>query len=235
MGYFLHLSIINGKKYNKKMYNMSKTTFQKAELLVVVMLLSCVCCNAQPGRCNTSVSQCDSLVEETDSVKEAAVGCRDSSNRKCVNPIVEQDTLKCPNIPIDSITNIISHFKRVEYELQGKNPQDTVRVITKKVLPRKYNEVLRYILLDDDNYKTNDIVFGLFSSSIKYKIIQSRRKYVYAEFDFGLRKWQILDSNSEVLFQGDIKENNLQMLRFSRLIFPDDVTLKILQDNLKAL
>ncbi len=235
MGYFLHLSIINGKKYNKKMYNMSKPTFQKAELLVVVMLLSCVCCNAQPGRCNTSVSQCDSLVEETDSVKEAAVGCRDSSNRKCVNPIVEQDTLKCPNIPIDSITNIISHFKRVEYELQGKNPQDTVRVITKKVLPRKYNEVLRYILLDDDNYKTNDIVFGLFSSSIKYKIIQSRRKYVYAEFDFGLRKWQILDSNSEVLFQGDIKENNLQMLRFSRLIFPDDVTLKILQDNLKAL
>lgn len=217
------------------MYNMSKPTFQKAELLVVVMLLSCVCCNAQPGRCNTSVSQCDSLVEETDSVKEAAVGCRDSLNRKCVNPIVEQDTLKCPNIPIDSITNIISHFKRVECELQGKNPQDTVRVITKKVLPRKYNEVLRYILLDDDNYKTNDIVFGLFSSSIKYKIIQSRRKYVYAEFDFGLRKWQILDSNSEVLFQGDIKDNNLQMLRFSRLIFSDDVTLKILQDNLKAL
>ena len=224
---------------------MSKLTFQKTELLVVVMLLSFVSCNAQPSRCNTRVSQCDSLVvkcdslaelvEKTDSVKEAAMVCRDSLNRKCVNPIVEQDTLKCSNIPIDSITNIISHFKRVECELQDKNPQDTVRVITKKVLPRKYNEVLRYILLDEDNYKTNDIVFGLFSSSIKYKIIQSRRKYVYAEFDFGLRKWQILDSNNEVLFQGDIKENNLQMLRFSRLIFPDDVTLKILQDNLKAL
>lgn len=212
---------------------MSKLTFQKAKLLAVVMLLSCVSCNAQPSRSNTSVSQCDSLVEETDSVKKAAVVHRDSL--KCINPIVEQDTLKCPNVPIDSIINIISHFKKVECELQGKNPQDTVRVIAKKVLPRKYNEVLRYILLDDDNYKTNDIVFGLFSSSIKYKIIQSRRKYIYAEFDFGLRKLQILDSNSKVLFQGDIKENNLQMLRFSRLIFPDDVTLKILQDNLKAL
>lgn len=217
------------------MYNMSKPTFQKAELLVVVMLLSCVCCNALPSRCNTSVSQCDSLVDEIDSVKTAAVVCRDSLNRKCVNPIIEQDTLKFPNIPSDSITNIISHFKRVECELQGKNPRDTVRVITKKVLSRKYNEVLRYILSDDDNYKTNDILFGLFSSSIKYKIIQSHRKYVYAEFDFGLRKWQIFDSNREVLFQGDIKENNLQILRFSRLIFPDDVTLKLLQDNLKAL
>lgn len=224
------------------MYNMSKLTSQKAKLLAVVMLLSCISFNAQPSRCNTSVPQCDSLVvkcdslvEEKDSVKKAIVLRHDSLNRKCINSIVEQDTLKCPNIPIDSIINIISHFNRVECDLQGKNPQDTVRVITKKVLPRKYNEVLRYILLDDDNYKTNDIVFGLFSSSIKYKIIQSRRKYVYAEFDFGLRKWQILDSDSEVLFQGDIKENNLQMLRFSRLIFPDDATLKILQDHLKAL
>lgn len=227
------------------MYNMSILTLQKAKLLFVVMLLSCVSCNAQPSRCNTRVSQCDSLVVKCDSLAEHAdsvkkccnptIACSDSLKRKCVNPIVDQDSIKSPSIPIDSISNIISHFKRVECELQGKNPQDTVRVITKKVLPRKYNEVLRYILLDEDNYKTNDIVFGLFSSSIKYKIIQSRRKYVYAEFDFGLRKWQILDSNNEVLFQGDIKENNLQMLRFSRLIFPDDVTLKILQDNLKAL
>lgn len=233
MGYFFYDTPINDKSIN-----MNKQTLQKAKLLFVVMLLSCISCIAQPSRCNTRVSQCDSLAEQADSVKKCCkqtIVCSDSLKRKCVNSIVEQDTLKCPNIPIDSIINIISYFKRVECELQGKNPQDTLRVITKKVLPRKYNEVLRYILLDDDNYKTNDIVFGLFSSSITYKIIQSRRKYVYAEFDFGLRKWQILDSNSKVLFQGDIKENNLQMLRFSRLIFPDDVTLKILQDNLKAL
>jgi len=97
------------------------------------------------------------------------------------------------------------------------------------------NEVLIYILLDEDNYKSNDIVFGLFSSSIRYKLYQSKKKYVFVEFDFGLRKWQILDSKKDVLFQGDIKENNLQMLRFSRMVFPEDTTLKILQDNLKAL
>lgn len=215
--------------------NMSKLIIQKAELLVVVILLYSVSCNAQPGRCHTSESQCDSLAVETDSVKKAVVVCQDSLNLKCVNHIVEQDTLNSPNIPIDSINNIISHFKKVECELQSQNPQDTIRVIVKKVIPRKYNEVLRFILLDDDNYKTNDIVFGLFFSSIKYKIIQSRRKYVYAEFDFGLRKWQILDSNNEVIIRRDIKENNLQILRFSRLIFPDDITLKIFQDNLKAL
>ena len=77
------------------MYNMSKLTFQKTELLVVVMLLSFVSCNAQPSRCNTSVPQCDSLVvkcdslvEKTDSVKEAAMVCRDSLNRKCASSSV---------------------------------------------------------------------------------------------------------------------------------------------------
>lgn len=220
-------------------------TFKNVKLLLVVMVLLYVCFNAQSSRCNTHQSQCDSLVVKCDSSSKqedsasqcciAVSECCDSSVRKCLRSMIELDTLICAYIHVDSITNLISHFKRAECELQCKNPQDTVRYTTNKVLPYKYNEVLRYILLDEDNYKTNDIVFGQFSSSIKYKIIQSRRKYIYAEFDFGLKKWQILDSNNEILFQGDIKENNLQMLRFSRLIFPDDVTMKILQDNLKAL
>lgn len=223
---------------------MSKRTFTKQKLLFTTMVLSCVGCNAQPSRCNDSVSRSDSHIVRSDSLLE-----KDFSNRLCdstkiysdllrrhpVKHIIEQDTLICVNISIDSITNIITHFRKVECELQNINPQDTTRVVSKKILPRKLNEVLRYILLDEDNYQSNDIVFGLFSSSVRYKLCQSKKIYVYAEFDFGLRKWQILDSNSKVLFQGDIKENNLQMLRFSRLIFPDDVTLKILQDNLKAL
>ena len=202
------------------------------------MVLSCVSCNAQPSRCNDSVSRCDSLVEEKDSTNkhcDTTKVCSDSLNRNHVKHIIEQDTLTCVNTSIDSITNIISHFRKVECELQNRNPQDTTRVNSKKILPRKWNEVLRYILLDEDNYKSNDIIFGLFSSFVRYKLYQSKKKYVFVEFDFGLRKWQILDSQKDILFQGDIKENNLQMLRFSRMVFSEDETLKILQDNLKTL
>lgn len=213
--------------------------FLKTKLLFAVMVLSCLSCNAQS--CNDdSVSRCDSLVVHCDSlVKKDSINrhcdsirvCKDSLNRNHL----KQDTLTCVNTSIDSITNIIAHFRKAECELQDRNPQDTARVDSKKLLPDKLNEVLRFILLDEDNYKSNDIVYGLFSSSIRYKLYQSRKKYVFVEFDFGLRKWQILDSKKDVLFRGDIKENNLQMLRFSRMVFPEDKTLKILQNNLKAL
>ena len=208
------------------------------------MVLSYVICNAQPSRCNNSVSHYDSLVVHCDSLIEkdsinrhcdSTKVCCDSLNKNHVKHIIEQNTLTCVNTSIDSVTNIIAHFRKVECELQDRNPHDTIRVNSKKILPRQLNEVLIYILLDEDNYKSNDIVFGLFSSSIRYKLYQSKKKYVFVEFDFGLRKWQILDSKKDVLFQGDIKENNLQMLRFSRMVFPEDTTLKILQDNLKAL
>ena len=220
---------------------MSNFTFQKTRLLFAIMLLSCVSCNVQFNRSNACASPedllticSDSLIEDKDITNMLKVRC-DSSNTNNARLIVEQDTFICVKTPIDSLINIISHFRKVECELQNRNPRDTIRVCANKLLSRKLNEVLRFILLDENNYKSNDIVFGLFSSSVRYKLCQSKNIYIYAEFDFGLRKWQILDSNSEVLFQGDIKENNLQMLRFSRLIFPDDVTLKILQDNLKSL
>ena len=100
------------------------------------------------------------------------------------------------------------------------------------MLPRGLNNVLKYILLDPENHKTNDIVYGLFSSSICYKFNQTKEEYVYIEHDFGLRKWRILNSEKEQLYMGDMKENNLQLLRFSRLVFPDDLTLKILYNNL---
>ena len=218
---------------------MGKLNFRKTRLLFMMIVLSCVGCNAQQIRCRTKVTQCDSLVVKSDSMNNScdtmAVCCDLLKQTTGEEQVAEQDLIMCINETIDSITEIISHFKRVECELQCGKSYDTTNVGTKKVLPRKYNEVLRFLLLDNDNYKTNEIVYGLFSSSIRYKIIQSRCKYIYAEFDFGLSKWQILDSENKVLFQGDMKENSLQMLRFSRIVFPEDETLKVLQDNLKTL
>lgn len=223
---------------------MSNRILKKTNLLFAVIVFSCLSYNAQLGRCNDSVSCCDSLIICRDSLVEknstnrlcdSSKVCSDSLNRNPVKHIIRHDTLAYVNTSIDSIINIIAHFRKVECELQDRNPQDITNIKSPKILPRKLNEVLRYILLDEDNYKSNDIVFGLFSSSIRYKLYQSKKKYVFAEFDFGLRKWQILDSKKDILFQGDIKENNLQILRLSRIVFPEDEMLKILQVNLKAL
>ena len=223
---------------------MNKLICQKTKLLLAVMVLSCISCNAQSSRGNDSVSCCDSLVVHCDSLVEidsinrhsdSIQLCSDSLNGNHVKHIIEHETLICVNTPIDSIINIITHFRKVECELQNRNSQDSTRIDSKKTLPWKLNEVLRYMLLDEDNYKSNDVVFGLFSSSVRYKLFQSKKKYIFVEFDFGLRKWQILDSKKTLLFQGDIKENNLQMLRFSRVVFPEDETLKILYNNLRVL
>lgn len=205
--------------------NRTDIKIKKIKLLIAAMLLLVVSCNAFSNQFDSKSAQCDTVIVRSDSI----IAQNDSVDSLCVKKII------CANNVKDSITDIILNFNKVECKLQGKNPKDTNRIEVKKKLPRKLNEVLRFILLDEDNYKTNDIVYGTFSSSIRYKIIKSRKIYVYAEFDFGLRKWQILNSKEEVLFQGDIKENNLQMLRFSRIVFPDDETLRILQNNLKSL
>ncbi|HIT16445.1 MAG TPA: hypothetical protein IAA88_08715 [Candidatus Avimuribaculum pullicola] len=205
--------------------NRTDIRIKKIKLLIAAMLLLVVSCNAFSNQLDSKSAQCDTVIVRSDSI----IAQNGSVDSLCVKKII------CANNVKDSITEIILNFKKVECKLQGKNPKDTNRIEVKKKLPRKLNEVLRYILLDEDNYKSNDIVYGAFSSTIRYKIIQSRRIYVYAEFDFGLRKWRILNSKEEVLFQWDIKENNLQMLRFSRVVFPEDETLKILQNNLKSL
>ncbi len=212
----------------------------KTKLLIMVMLLPVVSCNATPNYCNSKCVKCqpvivcsDLVILHENSLDSACISketiCDSISNDGKSDSIIYANTIT------DSIANIILNFRKVECELQNRNPQDTTKVNAKKILPRKLNEVLRYILLDEDNYKSNDIVYGLFSSSIRYKLYQSRKNYVFVEFDFGLRKWQILNSKEDVLIQGDIKENNLQMLRFSRMVFPKDETLKILHDNLRAL
>ncbi len=225
---------------------MNNLHLNKIKWLFAAMLLSCACCNAQPSHvnaeicvhCDSIASQCDSNVTHNDSIAllcDSVVTHRDSIGQLCDSTMMKSDSTIVINAINDSIADIISNSKIIICELQTLNPQDTTRTEKRKMLPRKLNEVFKFIISDSDNYKSNDIVYGLFSSSIRYKLCQARKKYVYAEFDFGLRKWQLLDSNEEVLFQGDIKENNLQMLRFSRIIFPEDKTLKIIQNNLKSL
>ena len=165
----------------------------------------------------------------------SCMSCNAHSNCLSSKVYTHCDSTIYANAVNDSITDIILRAKKICCKLQVRNLQDSTRTDTLKMMPRDLRNVFKYMILDPDNYKSNDIVYGLFSPSICYKICQSRRKYVYVEFDFGLRKWRLLDSKKEVLHTGDMKENNLQFLRFSRAIFPKDKVLRLLHNNLKSL
>ena len=55
------------------------------------------------------------------------------------------------------------------------------------------------------------------------------------ELDFGLKKWRLLNIHQDIVAIGDMKENNLQFLRFVRLLFPEDITLNLLYNNLNSI
>ena len=50
-----------------------------------------------------------------------------------------------------------------------------------------------------------------------------------------LKKWRLLNSHQDIVAIGDMKENNLQFLRFVRLLFPEDITLNLLYNNLNSI
>lgn len=222
-----------------------QTLFLTKWLLAIVLFI--LCCNIQPSYCIEKGIMSESINVSCDSIKilHTAQPLEISSDSiemdfdsLCIYLKAHQnvsDSTAYLNVLNDSIANIIFRFKKVECELQNNFPQDSIEVSTKKVLPRKYNEVLRFLISDKENYKSNDIVYGLYSPSISYNLYQSKRIYICIDFDFGLKKWRITGSNEETLFMGDIKENNLHILRFSSIIFPKAETLKILHDNLKSL
>ena len=132
----------------------------------------------------------------------------------------------------DSIVAIIFDAKKVTCELQSKNPSDITRNDTIAVLSTEMKTVFDYLFFDNDNFLSDDVVFGGFQSWVCFKFIVNKKKVIYLELDFGLRKWRILDKEKKQICKQDMKKNNMVFLRFTRMLFPEDKTLKMLHDNL---
>lgn len=135
----------------------------------------------------------------------------------------------------DSITNIIVRARNITCESLVVSSKDSVQVDSVKTLSGVIKNVLKYLILDPSNFESNDIVFGQFSPSVSYRFVGSGKRVVYVEMDFGLKKWRILDNKKRELQMGDMKKNNIQFLRLTRIIFPKDDYLRILNDNLNIL
>lgn len=134
----------------------------------------------------------------------------------------------------DSVASIMFNARNITCELQSKNPSDTLRQDTVTVVPPRMHPVVHFLFFNESNFRSDDTVYGKFEPWVCYQFKAKRRKAVYLELDFGLRKWRLLDADKKQIGTADMKENSVQFLYLTRLLFPEDVTLKMLDDNLNT-
>lgn len=134
----------------------------------------------------------------------------------------------------DSISSIMLNTKKISCELLSKNPIDTIRLDTIKVVPAKMQPTVQFLFFNVDNFQSNDTVYAKFIPWARYKFAAKKNQAVYVEFDFSLKKWRLLDASKKQICASDMKENSMQFLYFTILLFPNDPTLNLLSENLKA-
>lgn len=146
-------------------------------------------------------------------------------------PVSELDTIKKYSQFNDSIIRIMQHPKKITCVLGAANPIDSLRSDTTKVLTKEMYPILDFIFWNPSNFESNDIVFGNFSPSVNYIINSSRHTQITIQYDLGLKKWRILDKDSQIIIVADLKDN-ISILRLTRIIFPEDTTLLLLNSNI---
>ena len=134
----------------------------------------------------------------------------------------------------DSVVKIIIGARSIRCELQSKNPEDSLRVDVEKVLPKKMIPIVQYLFLGGDNFKSNRVVYSPFQSWVEFQFKGRRNKEIGLQIDFGSSRWQLLNKEGTVLCSGDLETSNRQFLNLTRMLFPDDETLRMLDVNLKA-
>lgn len=134
----------------------------------------------------------------------------------------------------DSVASIMFNAKSITCELQSKNPADSLRQDSVVIVPEKIQPIVQFLFFNKNNFQSSETVYGIFNSWACYKFEARKKQTVYLELDFSLKKWRLLDANKRLICTQDMKENNLQLLHFTRLLFPQDLTLKLLNDNFKT-
>ncbi|MDE5997322.1 MAG: hypothetical protein K2G77_03820 [Muribaculaceae bacterium] len=131
----------------------------------------------------------------------------------------------------DSISDIIANAEKIQCRLVSQNPLDTVRTKDTCEVPYRLMPVVSFLISDPSNFETNEIVYGMFSPSVRYEFEKTKGQTATVEMDFGLKKLRISDSQDSVILMTDMPSTSHQLLRLTRLIFPDDVTLKLRSEN----
>ncbi len=161
------------------------------------------------------------------------VGCQASTKKELRNILTSQKELGYSKVMSDSIASIIFNAKKVSCFLPSTSAADTLRTDTMAYLPNCLRSAVVCLLFNEQNFQSNDTIYGRFQPWATYVFRANRKRVVYLELDFSLRKWKLLDSNKHEICTQDTKAGNMELLYLTRLLFADDKTLNLLNENLK--
>lgn len=163
------------------------------------------------------------------------VSCFGSSKKDFHSIMETQKDSGYGKILTDSIVNIIVGAKSVKCELKSKNPQDTLRRDTIVNIPKKMLPILQYLFLNPENFQSDKVIYSPFDPWVEFKFKSRRKKELLLQLDLGSGKWQLLNKSEQKIAQGDLRNSKNQFLNFTQMLFPEDVTLKMLNENLKEI
>lgn len=144
-----------------------------------------------------------------------------------------QANLEQYNISLnDSLMSIICDAKGIKCQLLLLKQTDSIIDNSIYNVPCDLKSVIKFLVTDSTNFISNDIVYGIFSPCVKYIFEASKDRKVEIELDFGLSKWRLFNATREVITTADMKVTNLQLLRATQIIYPNDSTLYLLNKNL---
>lgn len=160
--------------------------------LVILMFMTCLFatgCSAYPSN---SSRHDDSSVSK-DSIMRKAVG--------------------------DSIYTILTEAKTVTASLKLKTKDNKNDSIVNVKVAKNDKYVLNFILSAPSNYESNDTVYGKYFPNFSLTFVAAKNRTSVANFDFGLRKWNICDAKGKEIVRYDLP--TIDVLRMANQLFPD--------------
>lgn len=172
-----------------KIKNLLHSYSAKLVAAFIVASFTVTGCSASP----TNKMEDDNLTMQKDSVMRKAVG--------------------------DSIYTILTNAKSVSASLKLKTKDNKTDSIVNVKVAKNDKYVLNFILSAPSYYESNDTVFGKYVPNFTLNFKASKGRSCSANFDFGLRKWNICDASGNEIVKFDLPTSDV--LRFANQLFPD--------------
>lgn len=131
----------------------------------------------------------------------------------------------------DSIYRIITDANKVVAVVKLKTSDNKKDSIVSVKVNKMDKYVLNFILTAPSNYESNDTVYGKYFPNFSLNFTASKGRKCTANFDFGLKKWNICDSEGKEIVIFDMPTNNV--LRLANKLFPDFKYFNTLLNTLK--
>lgn len=119
----------------------------------------------------------------------------------------------------DSIYTILTEAKNVTASLKLKTMDNRKDSIVNVKVAKNDKYVLNFVLSAPSNYESNDTVYGKYFPNFSLTFAASKNRTCVANFDFGLKKWNLCDAKGKEIVRYDLP--TADVLRMANQLFPD--------------